>query len=179
MTTPNPNFDEQSQAAADHAERALNEASMYRAAGADEVVDEAPVLAGHSPAYETDTPTDEGQAEGTVDLSDMPELRDLSHELPSVRYGFTADAVDVIRLIPEELLKAGEQAADELTDDVEGIDLAMLDKVSGMREVIPAAEKFVMSMAADADAMREWLIARGEVQVVMAAFNLAQAHAKN
>lgn len=186
MTTPNyptnpagDDFTRRAQAAAEHAERALSDASMYRPEGADEVVDPAPVLAGQSPIYDTEVPDEDGQPEGTVDLSDMPPLRDLSRELPGVRYGYTADAVDVIRLIPEDVLKAGQTDADELTDGADGFDLSMLDKVSGMREVIPAAEKFVMSLAEDADVMREWLIQRGSVQVVMAAFNVAQAHVKN
>lgn len=179
MTTPNHSFDEKAAAAAEHAEKALADASMYRPTEADEVVDPAPVLAGQSPIYDTEVPDENGQPEGTVDLSDMPPLRDLSRELPSTRYGFTADAVGVIRLLPEDMLKQGEEGADELTDGADGVNLAMLDKVVGMREVIPAAEQFVMSVAEDADAMREWLIARGEVQVVMAAFNVAQAHVKN
>lgn len=179
MTTPNPSFADNAAAASEHAERALSEATMYRPTEADETVDSSPVLAGHGVAYENDTPTDEGQAKDTVDLSDMPPLRDLSRELPGVRYGFTADAVEVIRLMPESLLKASEEDVDELTDGASGFDMSMLDKVVGMREVIPAAERYVLNMAENEDDMREWLIARGEVSVVMAAFNYAQAHAKN
>lgn len=171
MTTPDPAFHDRAQAAAAHAERALADASVYRPEGADEVVDPAPVLADVDPSFDQD--------EGTVDLSDMPPLRDLSRELPSVRNGLTIDAVEVIRLIPADLLKDAETDADELTSDVAGVDLSMLDRVVGMRDVVPAAEQFVMSLAENADDMREWLIRRGDVASVMGAFNLAQAHVKN
>lgn len=123
------------------------------------VVEEHSALAGINPAF--------GDADPEADLSDMPRLRSLAHELPSARFVIKAKLAEVAALAPEGL-------------DESGFDITnAADTLAGVSDLITAAEDFLITQAAaDPEDMVTWLLGKDET-ALMAAFSHAAEHLGN
>lgn len=123
------------------------------------VVDPNPALAGVGPQYGSADAEPEG-----VDMTTLPEFKDLRRMLPSERLKVQMKTAKVATALPEHLKNAESSG---------GLDFDSLtsDDLDALTNVIAAVEDTVLDNAADRGAMTEWLIAQDEpLNAVMAAF---------
>lgn len=153
---------------------------LGREVAAEEITDPSPVLADVAPAYgePVENAADVDAEKDEPDMSTLPAFRSFEHELPSARFVYVIRAVEIIRLLPEDMVAGDTAEADLLADD-QKVDFDMLDNVTALAEVVPAMEQYVLDVARDPEAMRAWLVEQGTINAVMRAFTAAQAHAKN
>lgn len=120
----------------------------------DVITEERAELASIEPAFDT---IDQ------VDVSDMPRLRSLVHELPSARFVIKTKLAEVAALAPEGI-----------GEDDEALDASNASEtLSGVSDLIIAAEDFLINnAAANPEDMSEWLRGKDET-VLMAAFSTA------
>lgn len=139
-----------SESVAEHAARVKKAATPWEESlPEDAVVSESPELGGVVPELSA------GEVEG-VDTESMPALRDMSRLLPSQRAQVQAAMMRVVQSLPEEWVQSG----------AEGVQDAIGE--NGLGDIDPDAfvamfehmEKLVFDTAADADAMREWMVAQ-------------------
>lgn len=130
------------------------------APAADVITEERAELAGIAPAFDT---VDQ------VDISDLPRLRSLVHELPSARFVIKAKLAEVAALAPEGL-GDGEEAFDVST---------AAETLTGVSDLITAAEDFLINCAAASpEAMTEWLRGKDETALMAAFSHAAEALGK-
>lgn len=123
------------------------------------VVDPLPALEGVGPQY---TSTD-AEPEG-VDMTTMPEFKDMRRMLPSARLKVQMSTAKVATALPAHLKNADASAGLEF-------DNMTADDLDALTNVIAAVEDTVLDNAADREAMTEWLLAQAEpLNAVMAAF---------
>lgn len=125
----------------------------------DAVVDSSPKLAGAGPQYGAADSEPEG-----VDMTTLPEFKDLRRMLPSERLKAQMRTAKVATALPAHLKNA---------DTSGGLDFDTMtaDDLDALTNVISAVEAVVLDNALDRGAMTEWLIAQDEpLNAVMAAF---------
>lgn len=125
----------------------------------DTVVDSSPKLADVGPQYGSADAESEG-----VDMTTLPEFRDLRRMLPSERLKVQMKTAKVATALPAHL-----KGTD--TSKGEGFDSLTSEDLDALTNVITTVEAVVLDNAADREAMTEWLIAQGDpLNAVMAAF---------
>lgn len=123
------------------------------------VVDPRPALEGVGPQY---TGTD-AEPEG-VDMTTLPDFKDMRRMLPSARLKVQMNAAKVATALPAHLKNADTSAGLDF-------DTMTADDLDALTDVIATVEATVLDNAADREAMTEWLLAQAEpLNAVMAAF---------
>lgn len=124
------------------------------------VVDDNPALAGVGPQYAAADNEPQG-----VDMSTMPEFKDMRRMLPSQRLKVQMNTAKVATALPSHLKD---------TDAKEGLsfDDMTAEDLDALTNVIANVEAAVLDNAADRDAMAEWLVNQdNSLNAVMAAFS--------
>lgn len=88
-----------------------------------------------------------------VDLSTLPEVKDLKKMLPSQRMSMFARVSEVAKVLPENVSE-GE---------------ANFDVVAPMAEAFEKMENFVLSIAKDPEAMTDWIINQDQPELALSA----------
>lgn len=113
--------------------------SQEDAAGAHE--DSSPALATVAPTYDADSALD------SVDLSDMPSIKELTRMLPADRFDIKCRAGEIGEMLPDEW-------ADEDGEiDSSSIESGSIENLQIMRKMMVAVQEFVLDMAEDRQAM--------------------------
>lgn len=124
------------------------------------VVDDRPALAGVGPEFDTADSEPQG-----VDMSTLPDFKDMRRMLPSERLKVQMNTAKVATALPAHLKNA--DTSQKL--DLDALTSEDLDALTG---VIANVETTVLDNAADRDAMTEWLVNQdNSLNAVMAAFS--------
>lgn len=115
------------------------------------VVDESPELASVSPEF------------STGEFEDMPAFAPVGKMLPSQRMARNGKLIKLVQAMPESW-----RGGDVDTERIEDLDAdAIVDLFAGIEEI-------VFDLAADSDAMREWILEQEDPEsALMAAFGKA------
>lgn len=111
----------------------------------DAATDDNPVMAGVAKQFNGSTED--------IDLSTLPEVKDLKKMLPSQRMSMFARVSEVAKALPENASE-GETS---------------LEVVAPMAEAFEKMENFVLSMAKDSDAMTDWIINQDQPELALSA----------
>lgn len=123
------------------------------------VVDGRPALEGMGPQYGAA----EAEPEG-VDMSTLPEFKDLRRMLPSARLKVQMNTAKIATALPAHLKNADTSGGLEF-------DSMTADDLDALTAVIASVEDTVLDNAADREAMTEWLLAQKDpLNAVMSAF---------
>ena len=123
------------------------------------VVDGRPALEGMGPQYGAA----EAEPEG-VDMSTLPEFKDLRRMLPSARLKVQMNTAKIATALPAHLKNADTKGGLEF-------DSMTADDLDALTAVIASVEDTVLDNAADREAMTEWLLAQKDpLNAVMSAF---------
>lgn len=140
-----------------HAERVTAEATPYTPpeAPTGAVTDDTPALAGILPEQTPDENFD------GVDLTTMPGFRSLQGQLPAARFLVKVRLAELEKMIPNAL-----RDTDGTPDESQ-----VLDSITEVGQMFQQIQDLVLDLAADRDAMTEWLVAQKEGEnALMAAF---------
>lgn len=111
----------------------------------DAATDDNPVMAGVAKQFNGSTED--------IDLSTLPEVKDLKKMLPSQRMSMFARVSEVAKALPEN------------TSEGE----ASLEVVAPMAEAFEKMENFVLTMAKDPEAMTDWIINQDQPELALSA----------